>query len=42
LKKGKEGNDVKLLQEKLLKLGFDLGPWGADGDFGSSTENAVI
>ena len=41
LRKGMRGNDVKVMQEKLLKLGYDLGPDGADGDFGSMTEAAV-
>ena len=38
---GNQGAEVKKLQEKLLKLGYDLGKWGADGDFGSSTQKAV-
>ena len=29
------------MQEKLLKLGYSLGPDGADGDFGGNTELAV-
>jgi peptidoglycan hydrolase-like protein with peptidoglycan-binding domain len=29
------------MQEKLLKLGYDLGRDGADGDFGTMTEAAV-
>ena len=29
---GCEGQDVKLMQEMLLKLGYDLGSWGCDGD----------
>lgn len=41
LKYGCEGNDVKIMQEQLLKLGFDLGKWGCDGDFGDATELAV-
>ena len=39
--KGCKGTEVKALQEKLDKLGFDLGEHGVDGDFGSATENAV-
>lgn len=35
------GSAVKALQEKLIKLGYDLGQWGADGIFGQSTFNAV-
>lgn len=41
LKKGMEGSDVKVLQELLLQLGYDLPRYGADGDFGSETEAAV-
>ena len=41
LKYGCEGGDVKILQEELLKLGFDLGKWGCDGDFGDCTELAL-
>jgi len=32
---------VKLMQEMLLKLGYDLGSWGCDGDFGDCTELAL-
>ena len=42
LKNGSEGDDVKLLQEALIRLGFDCGKWGADGDFGDATELAVM
>lgn len=41
LKKGMEGPDVKELQEALIRLGYDLGSYGADGDFGSATDRAV-
>lgn len=41
LKHGMEGADVKLMQEYLLKLGYDLGKWGADADFGDCTEIAL-
>ena len=41
LKNGSEGDDVKELQSYLLQLGYDLGSWGADGDFGDATEIAV-
>lgn len=41
LRKGSKGQAVKRLQEKLLNLGYDLGKWGADGDFGVATETAV-
>ena len=32
---------LKELQTMLLKLGYDLGPCGIDGDFGKATEAAV-
>jgi len=41
LKYGCEGQDVKLMQEMLLKLGYDLGSWGCDGDFGDCTDLAL-
>ena len=41
LKIGMRGDDVKKLQEDLQKLGYDLGRWGADGDFGNDTMIAV-
>ncbi|MBQ4254272.1 MAG: peptidoglycan-binding protein [Erysipelotrichaceae bacterium] len=41
LKMGMRGDDVKKLQEDLQKLGYDLGRWGADGDFGNDTLNAI-
>lgn len=41
LKNGCEGDDVKELQSGLIRLGYDLGRWGADGDFGDCTEEAV-
>ena len=42
LKRGSKGADVMEMQEKLMKLGYDLGRYGADGDFGNDTYNAVI
>ena len=41
LSKGMTGADVQELQSMLIGLGYDLGKWGADGDFGSDTQNAV-
>lgn len=41
LKKGSKGEYVQLLQTKLIMLGYDLGSYGADGDFGSKTMAAV-
>lgn len=34
--------DVKQLQLNLIALGYDLGRYGADGDFGDMTELALI
>ena len=39
VKKGARGNITKLLQEKLVSLGYNTN--GVDGIFGSGTENAV-
>lgn len=41
LRNGDSGDDVKKLQEALIQLGFNLGRWGADGEFGDATEMAV-
>lgn len=41
LENGMGGDDVKELQTDLIRLGYDLGKWGADGDFGDATEAAV-
>lgn len=41
LRNGSEGADVKELQSLLIQFGYDLGKWGADGDFGDATEAAV-
>ena len=41
LRNGMEGEDVKELQSLLIQKGYDLGKWGADGDFGDMTEMAV-
>lgn len=41
LKKGRKGDDVKMLQELLLELGYSLPRYGADGDYGSETVLAV-
>jgi len=38
---GDSGSAVKQLQQMLIKLGYDCGKWGADGDFGDATELAV-
>lgn len=41
LKKGNKGTYVKELQTALKELGYSLGKYGVDGDFGSVTETAV-
>lgn len=39
--KGDKGNIVKNIQEILVKLGYDIGKYGIDGDYGEDTEKAV-
>ena len=41
LRKGDKGERVKALQILLIGKGYSCGGYGADGDFGSNTENAV-
>lgn len=41
LRFGDKGDQVKALQILLLGNGFPCGKWGADGDFGIATENAL-
>ena len=41
LKNGMDGDDVKELQTYLIGLDYDCGIWGADGEFGDATEQAV-
>ena len=41
LRRGSRGEAVKAMQAVLAGLGYDLGPCGADGDFGKCTEAAV-
>lgn len=41
IRRGDSGEDVKYCQELLLKLGYDLGSYGADGKFGAKTQAAV-
>ena len=38
---GSRGSDVKDIQQKLLDLGYNLPKFGADGQFGPETRNAV-
>ncbi|KOO13825.1 hypothetical protein AKJ18_16240 [Vibrio xuii] len=40
-KKGVNGQEVAYIQQALIKLGFDLGKFGADGDYGSTTERQI-
>lgn len=42
IKKGDSGAFVREIQEDLIKSGFSLPIYGADGDFGSETERAVM
>lgn len=42
LRKGSVGEDVRKIQEQLIRLGYGVGPDGADGEFGANTEKAVI
>lgn len=41
LENGSEGTDVVTMQKALAGLGYDLGPYGIDGDFGEDTEAAL-
>lgn len=41
LRKGSTGSEVKSLQKKLLQIGYYLGSYGADGDYGDATVTAV-
>lgn len=41
LKSGKKGEDVKELQTNLMALGYELPKYGADGEYGSETVDAV-
>lgn len=41
LKNGMSGGDVQDLQKALIKLHYDCGPDGADGEYGPKTEDAV-
>lgn len=41
LKKGSKGDEVKALQAMLKGLGYGLGIWGIDGNFGAQTDKVV-
>lgn len=40
-RRGHRGETVMLIQQRLMELGYDLGQYGADGDFGIMTDRAV-
>ncbi|NLI21349.1 MAG: hypothetical protein GX418_07385 [Clostridiales bacterium] len=42
LRKGDKGEDVRVLQTKLLALGYGLPKYGADGSYGAETTAAVM
>jgi hypothetical protein len=42
MERGDQGRDVAAWQVLLLTAGYDLGSWGADGDFGGLTHNATL
>ncbi|MCB8540808.1 MULTISPECIES: peptidoglycan-binding protein [unclassified Faecalibacillus] len=41
LSKGDKGNDAKTMQTMLIAVGYSCGSYGADGDFGSSSDKAL-
>lgn len=41
LRRGCKGDDVTALQQALMDVGYELTRYGADGDFGAETEDAV-
>ena len=41
IKKGTTGEDIVKLQKMLIKCGYSCGSYGADGDFGEKTEQAL-
>ena len=41
IRRNTQGTDVMELQEALLKLGYSLPKYGADGDFGKESERAL-
>lgn len=42
LTKGMKGDTVKVMQYLLLAKGYELPKFGADGDYGAETENALL
>ena len=41
IRKGERGYHVRLIQQSLLDMGYDLPRFGADGDFGNETRAAI-
>lgn len=41
IRKGARGEDVRVLQNGLMDMGYDVGSWGADGICGNDTVNAI-
>lgn len=41
LKRGMTGEDVRRLQQRLMELGYELPRYGADGEYGGETAQAV-
>ncbi|MBR0040964.1 MAG: peptidoglycan-binding protein [Oscillospiraceae bacterium] len=39
---GDKGEYVKLMQQRLIAKGFSCGVWGADGDYGNGTKQALL
>ena len=42
LTKGMKGEDVRTMQQLLLYKGYELPRYGADGEYGDETENALL
>ena len=42
LQKGMEGEDVRAMQQLLLAKGYEMPKFGADGEYGTETENALL
>lgn len=41
VRRGARGGLTRIIQQRLIALGYDVGRWGADGVFGEATYNAV-
>lgn len=42
VRRGAKGNLTKIIQGRLIALGYSIGRWGVDGNFGPATYKAVI